>query len=79
MVSVPKYTKRLHLLFRFEFFFSGFKASQQNVIYLSCCQALDHFLPYNFLLLIFVDFFGKYSLFHLFKSRSSKERLILLL
>ena len=40
---------------------------------------LDHFLRYKFLLLIFVDFSGGYSLFRLFISRSSKEKLVLFL
>lgn len=65
MVSMQKYTEQLHLLSRVELFLwlQGFPKS---------------FLPYKFLWLIFVDIFGKYSLFHLL-SRSSKERLVLFL
>ena len=65
MVSMQKYTEQLHLLSRVELFLwlQGFAKS---------------FLPYKFLWLIFVDIFGKYSLFHLL-SRSSKERLVLFL
>ena len=53
--------------------FSDYNASQQNEIYLSWYQVLVHFLPYKFLLPIFVDFFGAYSLFYLFKVGFQKK------
>ena len=72
MVSVPKYTEWLLLLFRVELFFR-LQDFSQNEIYLSWWQALDHFLPYKFLLLIVLDFLGGYSLFQLFKVGLQKK------
>ena len=46
--------------------FSVYNASQQSEKYIAWCQVIDQFLPYKFLLLRSLDFFGGNLLFHLF-------------